>query len=277
MSTEISNPFEITNPVIVNKVKITKPTIAATGMTSYEEIKASKNALFIDKSHEELGFVYKQIFNAEPNAAFVNSSKEEKRITCINALTFQLEFTQNVESSDEIEDSSSLLGYFLMGRVSNSSRQKYFWQTTTLAFCEANGIKDGFNFSESLVKKNFVTYIVRNNTTTLQMPQLTTTGLITLEPKRSGKGGDVLLLNNKLIFQFTTLVVRPTTDIQASLAGFRANELKNNAEFKHDDVIPADSVPVAVKQGALFNAEFQEWLQNQYAVRNLGMLTEINA
>lgn len=267
----------ISNPVIVNQVKITRPTMLATGLFSFEEVQKSKNALFVDKSEEELLLLYKQIFNAEPNAAFIQSSKEDKRTTCINALTFQLEFTQAVETDDASDDTSSLLGYFLMGRVSNSSRQKYFWQTTTLAFCEANGITKDYNFSENLAKKNLVTFIIRSNTTVLQMPQLTTTGLITLEPKRTGKGGDVLLKDDKLIFQFTTLVVRPATDLQADLAAFKAAELKNNAEFKHTDIIPADSIPPAVKQGALFNTEFQEWLQNEYATRNLGMHTKVAA
>ena len=57
-------------------------------------------------------------------------------------------------------------------------------------------------------------------------------------------------------------------------------ELENKekaASIKHDGTIDYSDVPTMQKVGALFNDEFQEWLQEEYASRNLKMNTKIAA
>ena len=268
------------NPVTVNKIKVTSKTLEVTGISSYEEILSKKSKLFSAQTDKQLVETYNKIHGGKLKESDLSSfgelTKEEKRTSCINALTFQLELTQKAQKDDSvISNSNNHLSHFLMGRANtNGDSLKYFWQTTTFMFCQEHSIENGFNLSEYYGGLGYVVYLLRSNFTTIPEEELQE-GLITYAPKTAGKGGDVLTFKDKLIFQKTELVMYESDNINDDII-----ELENKekaASIKHDGTIDYSDVPTMQKVGALFNDEFQEWLQEEYASRNLKMNTKIAA
>lgn len=276
------------NPVTVNKIKVTSKTLEVTGISSYEEILSKKSKLFSAQTDKQLSETYNKIHGGKLKESDLSSfgelTKEEKRNACINALTFQLELTQKAQRDETaISTGNSLLSHFLVGRANtNGDSLKYFWQTVTFQFCQEHEIESGFNISEyyGTLKDNkkgdanYVVYLLRSNFTTIPEDELQE-GLITYAPKTAGKGGDVLTFKDKLIFQKTELVMYESDNINDDII-----ELENKekaASIKHDGTIDYSDVPTMQKVGALFNDEFQEWLQEEYASRNLKMNTKIAA
>ena len=276
------------NAVTVNKIKVTSKTLEVTGISTYEEILSKKSKLFSAQTDKQLAETYNKIHSNKLKesdlGSFGDLTKEDKRLACINALTFQLELTQKAQRDETIvTNSSNHLSHFLMGRANtNSDSLKYFWQTTTFMFCQEHGIQAGFNLSEyyaTLVEEgkgdtNYVVYLLRTNFTTVEDEDVQD-GLITLAPKTMGKGGDILTFKDKLIFQKTELVMYESDNINDDII-----ELENKekaASIKHDGTIDYSDVPTMQKVGALFNDEFQEWLQEEYASRNLKMQTKVAA
>ena len=267
-------------PVTVQKVKVTSKTLEVTGLSSYEEILLKKSKLFGQQTDKQLTETYNKIHGGKLKESdlsiFSELAKEDKRLACINALTFQLELTQKAQKDDSIVSSSNNhLSHFLMGRANtNGDSLKYFWQTTTFMFCQEHGIESGFNLSEYYGGLGYVTYLLRSNFTIIPEDELQD-GLITYAPKTMGKGGDLLTFKNKLIFQKTELIMHESDNINDDII-----ELENKekaASIKHDGTIDYSDIPQMQKVGALFNDEFQEWLQEEYASRNLKMQTKVAA
>lgn len=276
------------NTVIVNKIKVTSKTLDVTGISSYEEILLKKSKLFSAQTDKQLVETYNKIHGGKLKesdlSVFSELAKEEKRTSCINALTFQLELTQKAQRDETaISTGNSLLSHFLVGRANtNGDSLKYFWQTVTFQFCQEHEIESGFNLSEyyGTLKENgkgdcnYVVYLMRTNFTEIPETELQE-GFITYAPKTAGKGGDVLTFNNKLIFQKTELVMFESDNINDDLVELEGKE--KAASIKHNGTIDYSDVPTMQKVGALFNDEFQEWLQEEYASRNLKMNTKIAA
>ena len=276
------------NPVIVQKIKVTSKTLELTGISSYEEILSKKSKLFSAQTDNQLKETYNKIHGGKLKESDLSSfnelSKEDKRSACINALTFQLELTQKAQKDDSVvSNSSNHLSHFLMGRVNtNGDSLKYFWQTTTFMFCQEHEIESGFNLSEyyATLKENgkgdcnYVVYLLRSNFTTIPEEELQE-GLITYAPKTMGKGGDVLTFKDKLIFQKTELIMHESDNINNDVIKLETEE--KSLSIKHNGTIDYSEVPTMQKVGALFNDEFQEWLQEEYASRNLKMQTKVAA
>ncbi len=275
------------NAVTVNKIKVTSKTLEVTGISSYEEILLKKSKLFNQQTDKQLTETYNKIHGnklKESNlSAFGDLTKEEKRTSCINALTFQLELTQKAQKDETVTTGNSLQSHFLVGRANtNGDSPKYFWQTVTFQFCQEHEIEIGFNLSEyyGTLKENgkgdcnYVVYLLRSNFTTIPEEELQD-GLITYAPKTMGKGGDVLTFKDKLIFQKTELIMHESDNINDDIIALENKE--KSLFIKHDGTIDYSEVPTMQKQGALFNDEFQEWLQEEYASRNLKMQTKVPA
>lgn len=267
-------------PVTVQKVKVTSKTLEVTGISSYEEILSKKSKLFSAQTDKQLTETYNKIHGNKLKESDLGSfgelSKEDKRLACINALTFQLELTQKAQKDDSVVSSgNNHLSHFLMGRANtNGDSLKYFWQTTTFMFCQEHGIESGFNLSEYYGGMGYVVYLLRSNFTIVPEDEMQE-GLITYSPKTMGKGGDVLTFKDKLIFQKTELIMHESDNINDDII-FLENKEKA-ASIKHDGTIDYSEVPSMQKVGALFNDEFQEWLQEEYASRNLKMQTKVAA
>jgi len=275
------------NPVTVNKIKVTSKTLEVTGISSYEEILSKKSNLFSAQTDNQLKETYNKIHGSKLKesdlSTFGELSKEEKRLSCINALTFQLELTQKAQRDETVTTGNGLLSHFLVGRANtNSDSLKYFWQTVTFQFCQEHEIESGFNLSEyyATLKENgkgdcnYVIYLLRSNFTTIPEEELQD-GLITYAPKTMGKGGDVLTYNDKLIFQKTELIMHESDNINNDVIKLETEE--KSLSIKHNGTIDYSEVPTMQKEGALFNNKFQEWLQEEYASRNLKMNTKIAA
>lgn len=266
-------------PVTVQKIKVTSKTAEVTGIASYEEILSKKSKLFGQQTDKQLTETYNKIHGGKLKesdlGSFSELSKEDKRLACINALTFQLELTQKAQRDESVVSSTNHLSYFLMGRANtNSDSLKYFWQTTTFQFCTTHGIESGFNLSEYYGGLGYVVYLLRTNFTTVSEDEMQD-GLITYAPKTMGKGGDVLTFKDKLIFQKTELIMHESDNINDDIIELENKE--KTAFIKHDGTIDYSDVPTMQKVGALFNDEFQEWLQEEYASRNLKMQTKVTA
>lgn len=275
-------------PVTVNKIKVTSKTAEVTGIASYEEILSKKSKLFSAQTDKQLTETYNKIHSNKLKesdlSTFGELSKEDKRLACINALTFQLELTQKAQKDDSIVSSgNNHLSHFLMGRANtNGDSLKYFWQTTSFLYCQEHGIEAGFNFSEYYAtlkdnKKgdnNYMVYLLRTNFTKVEDDDLID-GMIPYAPKTMGKGGDILTFKGKLIFQKTELIMHESDNVNDDIIALENKE--KSLSIKHDGTIDYSDVPQMQKIGALFNEEFQEWLQEEYASRNLKMQTKVTA
>lgn len=263
--------------VKVQKIKITAPTKAVTGLSSYEDIVAKKASLFSKLDDKGLIALYAKIHGDKlTNSPIADLPKEEKRKACINALTFQLELVQEIDRVGGSGDttSSNALSHFLVGRsnTTSSTGTKWFWQVTTYQFIQENGFKTDTNVTEHFANQNMVFYLLRTHSF---KANLNKDGMITNAPKRNVKGGNVLTLDGKLIFQDVSVVIRPSEDVEAELEEIAEMELENAKEFIADGYIDATDVPTEMKQGDIYNIEFQDWLQNEYASRNLAMMTSV--
>ena len=203
------------HPVTVNKVKVTSKTADVTGISSYEEILSKKSKLFSAQTDKQLRETYNKIHGGKLKesdlSSFSELSKEERRLSCINALTFQLELTQKAQRDETVTTGNGLLSHFLVGRANtNGDSLKYFWQTVTFQFCQEHSIKSGFNLSEYYGGLGYVVYLLRSNFTSIPEEEMQD-GLITYAPKTMGKGGDILTFKDKLILVTSTACASMST------------------------------------------------------------------
>lgn len=269
-------------PVLVKQIKITRPTMSVTGLSSYDEIVAKKATLFGKQTDNELTSTFVKIHGGKidhntviDTYGFSQKTKEEKRKACINALTFQLELTQEVTKPVN-ENASPILGMFLSGRANVSSTNpigiKYFYQVCSFQFIQDNNFEEGSDLSKHYADKNELFYLLRTHTFN---PLVNKNGMITESPKRTSKGGNILLKDNKLIFQPVSIVWKQVVDVETELQALTEMELQNAKDFIANSSIESGNIPEEIKQGDIFNEEFQDWLQDQYATRNLKMQTSI--
>lgn len=265
-------------PVKIQNIKITAPTKMVTGLSSYDEIVSKKTILFNKQSDAELINTYARIHGEKLNTSPIASlPKEEKRKACVNALTFQLELVQEVDrnsTGSQTIGTINPLSIFLTGRsnTSSSTGLKYFWQVATFQNIQDNGFNINTDLSEHFANQNIFVYLLRTHS----FKAITNAeGLITESPKRNTRGGNILTLNGNLIFQQVSFVIRESADINADVEQLQEVEKQNALDFTYNGVIDASEIPTEIKMGALFNDEFQSWLQEEYASRNLQMMTAI--
>ena len=267
----------------VSQIKVTEKTARLTKLSTVEEIIANQDGLFTGLQDAQLMELINDIYNGKLKDSDINIisalDTEGKRLHAVNALSFQPELIQ--ESTRKQGDSANVntVGFFLKNRinVTNQTSLKYFWQTMDLAtIIDLNITKDS-NFSEIMKNQGYFTYILRTNSFN---PEVNKDGMITSSPKRAGKGGDLLLKSEKLIFAKQDLVMQKFDSVEEYDELYdtvSAMESANTEEFKHDAVIDVvvNDIPVELRQkDGTFNPEFQTWLHESVNV-GLGNQVEI--
>lgn len=260
-------------PVIVNDIRPTKPTIALTGIDSYDQLIKEKGKLFGNLKDTELNVtileqLHKGKLAAKDARKLTELSVADKRQYLIDNLTVTVELTQEIErvNSDSAQNNlGKVFGLFMTKRIgiSSSESTKYAFQASSFYDAQALNLKIGMDFSEAMSKQNTFIYITRYNSFE---PVITKEGYVTSTPKRAGKDGDILIKDDKLIFMHTQLVVEPNVDIVQQQTFYNAlykSEIENAKIFTadKDKSIPADSVPSEIRNpDGTFEEEYQAWL-----------------
>lgn len=260
-------------PVIVNDLRLTKPTIMLTGIQHYDDLLSKYGTLFGDKKDAELTsliieHLHKGRLSPKDVRKITELSVADKRQYLVDNLTVTVELTQEIErvNSDSTQSNlSNVFSLFMTKRVNIGSNEstKYAFQTSSLYDAKALNLQVGMDFSKAMGDNGTFIYILRYNSFE---PTINSEGYVTSTPKRAGKDGDILIKDDKLIFMHTQLVVEPNvTKVrqQELYDKLYKGEIQNTKAFvaDKDSSIPADSVPSEVRNpDGTFETAYQEWL-----------------
>lgn len=277
----------VMTPIKVNAIKLSEKTKTLTGASTIQELNQLKGNLFKDLNSKELFNLLVDLYNnkVKDNDTLLTKinafSDDEKRKHAVEILTFQLELSQE---TPRLVDASefNVVAHFMLDRIniSNQVSRKMLWVNITYGKLLADKIEVGTDFSAYMLKQGIFAYINRVNSFTPE----TRDGRVMISPKRAGKGGNILLKGDKLIFQVSKLVGVPcaTKEEYAKLYDqYQKVEVKNTADFKHDNVIDLEinpEIPEETKdrKTGFFNQEFQAWL-NTYVAEKQGVQVAVNA
>lgn len=243
--------------VVASKIIVTRPSVALTGISSFQDLLDEKDSLFADKSESELLSIYNKQnpkVDADSLNAFKALSKSEKRAKLVNELTVQIEFRQDYER----EGGNSNLWLFMerdnIGDTSSGS--KVYYQTATLGRVEGFKLTEGGNFTI----KDKVVFLNQKTTST----PVIANGDVVSNPKRAGKGGNILTKVGKMLFLITELIISN----KYSAEQLQEEEDENRMEMKHDGIIDADSVPSDERgDNGQRSSEYQSWLNKHYMAK----------
>lgn len=268
-------------PVVVTDIRLTKPTIALTGLSSWKELQENKSRLFQSLTTAQLLEkitldIHKNKLRAKELRLIEAMSDAEKRAYLVGNLSITIEMTQEIERIGGDEDSTNLgnvFSLFMNSRINisdSNTSTKYHFQTSTVTNTEQLGAEIGQDLSAKLAKQGILTYIARIHSF---KPIFNEDGYITSAPKRAGKDGDLLTKDGNLIFMHTKFVIQPNLEQQAIedlYAQLYNKEVANHESFvaDKDGNIPAANIPAesrAEDGSGMFNPEFQAWLQEKVA------------
>jgi hypothetical protein len=237
----------IMKPVIIKAITLTRPTQVKTGLRENEF-----NLLL----QQELTDFHRANYTFK-----VEFQQEAEAITTTTKSNFGRRMSQ-WSLSDKLSGHEKVNG--------NGPRYKRIWENAVnLKFIEENGWTVGADMNQIMGTQ---VYLLRED---FREAAFGKDNKIVSAPKRSGKGGDVLLKDGMLLFQDTSLV----TALMPEFEDYTYEDfvlLEQNSRIQHDSVIDSSLVPEETKQDGFFTGDFAEWLHEQYAAKNANLLMSVD-